>query len=85
MQGKEGGWQDVFFAGGGFLSEGGIGQRGIFAGGGFVQRVFLPEGGFVRKGVLYSSRTDDIDSGPAAWSYIPVQSSSCSLRVFIGP
>ena len=25
---------------------------------------------------------DDIGSGPAAWSYVPVQSSSCSLRVF---
>ena len=24
----------------------------------------------------------DISSGPAAWSYVPVQSSSCSLRVF---
>ena len=25
---------------------------------------------------------DEIGSGPAAWSYVPVQSSSCSLRVF---
>ena len=25
---------------------------------------------------------DDIGSRPAAWSYVPVQSSSCSLRVF---
>ena len=25
---------------------------------------------------------DDIGSGPAAWSSVPVQSSSCSLRVF---
>ena len=36
-----------FFAGGGFLSEGGFGQRGIFAGGGF-----WPKGGFCRRGVL---------------------------------
>ena len=25
---------------------------------------------------------DDIGNRPAAWSYVPVQSSSCSLRVF---
>ena len=25
---------------------------------------------------------DDIGSGPAAWSYVPVQSSPCSFRVF---
>ena len=27
---------------------------------------------------------NNIDSRPAAWSYVPVQSSSCSLRVFYG-
>ena len=42
-----------FFTGGGFLSEGGFGQRGIFAGGGFwPEGFFLPEGGFCQRGVL---------------------------------
>ena len=47
-----------FFAGGGFLSEGGFGQRGIFAGGFFFAGGgFWSEGGFVRRGVLSCSRS----------------------------
>ena len=37
--------KDVFFAGGGFLSEGGFGQMGFWLEGGG-----LPEGGFGRRG-----------------------------------
>ena len=44
-QGEEGVDKMFFFAGGGFLSEGGFGQRGIFAGGGFWPQGVLPEGG----------------------------------------
>ena len=66
-QGEEGGWQDVFFfAGGGFLPEGGFSQRGIFVGGFFLffyeggfwpkgrfcRRGFWPEGGFGLRGIL---------------------------------
>ena len=36
-QGEERGWQEEdFFSGGGFLSEGGFGQRGVLARGGFL-------------------------------------------------
>ena len=31
--------------------------------------------------LAFMERADDIGSWPAAWSYVPVQSSSCSLRV----
>ena len=52
-QGEEGGWQDGFFSGGGFLSEGVFGQRGVLAGGGgFARGGFWPERGFGQRGVL---------------------------------